>query len=112
MSIQSAAQAFHRAAQNFSASLLPGTITLGGRSYPAAVVNGSLHWQLTDGGFKILQRLACTIDKSALPTQPNLGDSALYNGSNYKITEIGNASPTQTAWLLHATRSPAPGERP
>jgi hypothetical protein len=105
-----AVQAACQRHQTITEALHPGSITLAGKNYTAAISLGTIQQvpQEDGSGWDKLQTLTVQVRKALLPTAPGKRTVITHNGVDYLVTTIGGQSAQEPAWRIQAERrSPA-----
>lgn len=82
----------------------PGTITISGARYAAAVDLGQVEFLPVDGGSKRGQRLTAHVLKSRLDAAPGQKTLVTHGGVEFKLQECGGRNATDVAWVLRCVR--------
>jgi len=94
------------AAENF----IPGTVTIGGAEFAAAVTMDPVMPELEAGGNKLMQWLHIRLSKDVLTAAPAHMAEVLYQGLTFTLRRVSGHEDAKTAWLLDCKRTVRPGE--
>ena len=92
------------------ASFKPGTVTINGVSYSAAVSQMAETFALPDKGRQKVQNVKVSISKQLLGLAPTQGESMLVAGKAYKIVEVAGFDEGNGDWHFLGQRTPG-GDR-
>jgi hypothetical protein len=81
-------------------SFQPGTVTMGGTDYAAAVRSAGAAWEVVDGGRRDTERCVAMIDKRVLTVAPLLGSTFEYGEKAFKVVEVGGINATDASWVV------------